>query len=380
MTGMTGMTLPAAGEGTEFEALQQALAGSRHLGAGVRMQQLVAGGHARLPLPGQGATLQRWRALAEVSRHDLSLAKLYEGHTDAVAILRELHAPDGVAGSGAESLWGTWASEAPGGRVTFAEEDRSGDSGASGPDPRPAGAADLGHADVRTVWITGTKAWCSGAEHASHALLTAWRTDGRGPQLVAVDLLQPGVTVSTQAWRAIGMADSASAEVTFQHVRAVRVGDEGDYLNRPGFWHGGAGIAACWWGGALALGHALQAAVANAPAAQRTPFRLAALGRVDVALGATAALLKDTADWIDRQPADDAFAPALRARQAAEACARRVLDETGRALGATPFCRDADFARMSADLPVFIRQSHADRDDAALGERLATQEGTPWSL
>jgi len=367
------MTPQVPGDFTDIEALRHALAGSRHLGAGVRMQQLVAGGHARLPLPGQGATLQRWRALAEVSRHDLSLAKLYEGHTDAIAILRELQAPDGVAGSGADALWGTWASEAPGERVTFTERCPGGDGG--GPADGDAHAL-----HGQAVWLSGTKAWCSGAEHATHALLTAWRPDGRGPQLVAVDLLQPGVTVSTQAWRAIGMADSASADVTFQQVRAVAVGGEGDYLHRPGFWHGGAGIAACWWGGALALGRVLQAAVAQAPPAQRTPFRLAALGRVDVALGATAALLKDTADCIDRQPAADAFAFALRARQAAEACARRVLDDTGRALGATPLCRDADFARMAADLPVFIRQSHADRDDAALGERLATQEGAPWTL
>lgn len=349
-----------------FDALQAALAGSRHLGAGVRMQQLAGGGCALLPQPGQGHTLQRWRALAEVARHDLSLVKLYEGHTDALAILRELQAPEQVAGSDADSLWGTWAAEAPGERVTLLP------AGGQGAIPADGHAAE--------VLLTGTKPWCSGAEHASHALLTAWHPDGRGPQLVAVDLLQPGVTVSTHHWRAIGMADSASADVSFQQVRAVCVGGEGDYLRRPGFWHGGAGIAACWWGGALALGESLHRAVVPSTAAPPHPFRLAALGRVDVALGTTRALLHEAADWIDAHPAEDAFRVALRVRQAAEACARQVLDEAGRSLGATPFCRDADFARRAADLPVFIRQSHADRDDAALGERLASQEQSPWSL
>ncbi len=350
--------------------LRRALADGSRRCPGVRMRQLVAAGLGALPQPAQGRTLERWRALAEVAHHDLSLAKLYEGHADALAILHELRAPAGIAGSGAQSLWCTWASEPPGERVMLQAE---------------------GGQDAGSVRLSGTKAWCSGAEHATHALLTAWWPEGRGPQLVAVDLLQPGISVSTQRWRAIGMADSSSGDVSFQQARGVLVGGVGDYLERPGFWQGGAGIAACWWGGARSLGAALHAAVAQAPAALRTPFRLAALGRVDVALGATAALLQQAAAWIDAHPQHDAQRVALRARQAAEACARRVLDETGRSLGATPFCRDADFARMAADLPVFIRQSHAERDDAALGERVAAlprddeqaddeKEAPPWSL
>lgn len=350
---------------TTLPALKHALADGRRLSPGVRMQQLVAAGHAQLPLPAQGRTLERWQALAEVAHHDLSLAKLYEGHADALAILSELRAPQDIVGSHAQSMWCTWAAEPPGERVTL-QADADGGAG--------------------TVRLAGTKPWCSGAEHATHALLTAWWPDGRGPQLVAVDLLQTGISVSTQRWRAIGMADSSSGDVSFHQARGVLVGGVGDYLSRPGFWQGGAGIAACWWGGARALGGALHAAVAQSPAALRTPFRLAALGRVDVALGATAALLQQAAAWIDAHPKDDALRAALRARQAAEACARRVLDDVGRALGATPFCRDADFARRAADLPVFIRQSHAERDDATLGERVAAlpqnhdEETLPWSL
>ena len=56
-----------------------------------------------------------------------------------------------------------------------------------------------------------------------------------------------------------------------------------------------------------------------------------------------------------------------------------MLDEAGRALGAGAFCRDAKFARAAADLPVFIRQSHAEHDFAALGERTA-EALQPWAL
>jgi hypothetical protein len=97
-------------------------------------------------------------------------------------------------------------------------------------------------------------------------------------------------------------------------------------------------------------------------------------------LTSTAVLLRECAAWIDTHPRADASAVALRARLAAEHTATTVLDEVGRALGATPFCRDARFARMAADLPVFIRQSHAERDLAALGEQVLDAGATPWSL
>ena len=68
--------------------LQQALAGCQEEAPATVLRQLVAQGLDTLPLPGRGKTLARWQALASVGAHDLSLAKLYEGHTDALAILR----------------------------------------------------------------------------------------------------------------------------------------------------------------------------------------------------------------------------------------------------------------------------------------------------
>ncbi len=321
------------------------------------LDRLIAAGLDRLPLPAQGSTLLRWQALAAVAAHDLSLAKLYEGHTDALATLDELgHAA--LAGAGAS--WGVWAAEAPQGRTRM-----------------------VGTAGER-VTLSGDKFWCSGAASATHALLTAWcDADTSRPQLVAVDLRQPGIRVSTSAWHALGMAGSASLDVNFSQVEGHCVGRPGDYLARPGFWQGGAGIAACWYGGAMALAGALRRQVQRdtAGALHRSAgFRYAALGRVDVAMGSTAALLRECADWIDAHPQADAALVAGRARLAAEACAATVLDTVGRALGAAPFCRDAAFARAAADLQVFTRQSHAERDLAALGERVAKQASNTWLL
>ena len=356
-----------AGRSDQLAALRRALAEFDATAPAAQvLEQLIRYGLDQLPQPGGGATLARWQALALVAEFDLSLAKLYEGHTDALAIHHEL---DAALASPAAAAWGVWAAESPTARAVI----------------------DAGR-------LYGQKAWCSGAASGSHALLTAWPREAHGgsgrvsaqdrdqdrarcgPQLVSVALAQPGVRISREAWQAVGMSGSASLDVAFDGAEMTLVGRPGDYLARPGFWHGGAGIAACWYGGARALATTLRTALEQTSAAARNPFRLAALGKVDVALSCTAAALREAAAWIDAHPVDDACAVAQRVRLAAERCAAQVLDETGRALGATPFCRDARFARCAADLPVFVRQSHAERDCAALGEHLIATREALWTL
>ena len=309
----------------------------------------------QIPFPGEGATLKRWQVLSQIASHDLSLVKLFEGHADALAIRHELAAPLSTA---PDALWAIWASESPNGRVLIS-----------------AGTDEPG----ATVRVSGRKLWCSGAREVTHALITAWRRDGGGPLLVAIDLAQAGVMVDEAGWQAIGMADSGSFDVHFEGATGHIIGRSGDYVARRGFMQGGAGIAACWYGGATAIAAVLRHAVAGTPAGS-FPFRRVALGRVDVALKHTAALLREAADWIDAHPRADASIQALRVRQCADACATLVLDEVGRALGATPFCRDPAFARMAVDLPVFVRQNLAERDLLVLGERVAADPESSWSL
>ena len=54
---------------------------------GAALKALQAEGLDRLPLPGSGQTLERFSRLAQVAGHDLRLCKLFEGHTDALAII-----------------------------------------------------------------------------------------------------------------------------------------------------------------------------------------------------------------------------------------------------------------------------------------------------
>lgn len=318
-------------------------------GCALSLAHLVEAGVDRLPMPGAGDTSGRWRVLASVAAHDLSLVKLFEGHTDALAIQTELHAPTPAPGS----RWGTWCAEPPDARLALAPD---------GPAPQAR--------------LTGTKAWCSGAASLTHAVVSCWNSAGE-PCLAGVALEQDGVAVTAEGWQAIGMAASHSVDVRFEGAQAVQIGAPGDYVRRPGFWHGGAGIAACWWGGAFGIARMVRALAGPAPDAHR----LAHLGAIDVALAGGAALLRESAAWIDAQPQANAHGVALRARLAVEHAAGEVMLHAGRALGAGPLCRNARFARAMADLPVFLRQSHAERDLAALGGCVLNEtQGTSWSL
>ncbi len=321
---------------------------------GDMLNALVERGYDRLPLPSHGQTVARWRALAAVAACDLGLVKLFEGHTDALAILAELKGPVPQA----HSRWAVWAAEPPDARVS---------------------ATQTGDAQL---CLSGTKAWCSGAGVVTHALITAW-LDGE-PVLAAVAMAQASIAIDTSKWQAIGMQATASADVSFDHTSATRVGTAHAYVRRPGFWHGGAGIAACWYGAAAQIGAMLRdASVQHADA-----HRLAHLGAVDVALTGAAAVLRETAAYIDANPHVDAQREAMRARLAVEAAATAVMHHATRTLGAGPLCRNARFARALADLPVFLRQSHAERDLAGLGELTVkaatgaspTAGGTPWTL
>lgn len=300
-----------------------------------------------LPLPGHGRTLERWRALARVAGCDLGLAKLYEGHTDALAVLAEC----GAAQHAHDGIWGMWAAEPPDARAHIVAR------------------------DGERVQLQGRKAWCSGALQIDRALLTAWENDQ--PQLVAIELSHPSQRIQAEQWQAVGMASTASVTVEFDNSPGLAIGTPGQYLSRPGFWQGGAGIAACWYGAAEALAGYLREHC-NKP--RPDPHADAHLGAVDAALYGARAALRECAAWIDQHPQDDASFEVRRTRAQIEQAVEQVIQHVGRALGATPFCRSSHFARLSADLPVYLRQSHAERDLAELGQQVTSTPTGAWQL
>ncbi len=312
--------------------------------AAAAFRAAVDSGRLDMPLPGSGQTRERWAALALLAEEDLSLARLSEGHADAVAILAELDGPQLAQ----FSRWGVWAAHPPG--------------------------PDLEAIRAGGGWqVRGTKQYCSGARACTHALVTATAPDGMRLFAVPADDLAavPGT------WPATGMAGSDTLDVRFDNVPAEPVGPPRGYTDRPGFAHGGIGVAACWYGGARAIGRTLLSALSKR---ELGPHALAHLGAVDIGLQTAHAALDAAAAQIDADPDDherQGRGRALRVRALVEAVATDVIARVGRALGAGPLCHDESHGRAVADLTVYLRQHQAERNLAELGA-LVAQQGTSW--
>lgn len=294
--------------------------------------------------PGAGATIDRWAQLARWAAQDMAMCKILEAHYDALAILSDL---DQLAVAEPKSIWAVWAANAP-------------------------------HQQLRarhfgTAWaLTGSKPWCSGFDVASNALVTC--TTENGPALMAVASRDPSIHFDDGDWVGLGMRNVRTATATFAGTPATWIATATDYLDRPGFWHGGAGIAACWWGATAAVAETLRRTLRS-----DRPHAAAQLGNVQALVCSVSTLLRALATEID----DDAGSPhltgVLTVRLLANRAAAQTVQRVNDTLGPGPLCSDSAHAQRCADLLVWIRQHHSGTDEATLGT-LVSKRGEGWCL
>jgi hypothetical protein len=206
-------------------------------------------------------------------------------------------------------------------------------------------------------------------------LITAHTSDGR--RLFDIDLHHPSVDKQTWGWVSRGLADISSLAIELDGTPATPVGEPGWYLERPGFAWGGMGVAACWYGGVVGLGRRLWEA-----GRARDPDQVAlwSLGNVDLAIESCRLTLTEAAACVDggRAFGDAGVVLAERVRGVVAAAADTVITTVAHALGPGPLATDEDHARRVADLQVYVRQHHAERDLARLGGLLLAADGWPW--
>ncbi|MBB3157942.1 alkylation response protein AidB-like acyl-CoA dehydrogenase [Microbacterium proteolyticum] len=289
-----------------------------------------------------------WELLASVAARDVAAARVLEPHLDALTILGEAAASGFAIEVDATGTWGVFAAEGPGMRLEA-------------------------RLDAGTWTLHGTKPWCSLAADLDRALVTAWIDDERR-QLFALDLRDATVTARPGPWHARGLDRVVSAPIDVAGARAVPVGDAGWYLRRPGFAHGGVGVAACWWGGAMPLRGALAAAAARDRADQVSRVHL---GRADTALWAARAVLVETARAFDAGGTASEGLRAARARTVVADAVETTISQAAHALGPSPLVADEAHARRVSDLQVYVRQHHGDRDLARIGGDVA-RGGAAW--
>jgi hypothetical protein len=175
---------------------------------------------AELPLPGHGQTARRWAVLAAVAEQNLTVARVLEAHSDALAILAEAGAP---APSG---TWGVFAAEAQPHRLTATESAQDGQ-----------------------VNLTGVKPWCSLAGQLDCALVTAHGPGGR--QLYRVSCVSRPSPWTRPAWWPAG----CDRDQRGRAVDGTPGQPAGNLAVSVPAWArlGRYRVAACWLGGAAGL-------------------------------------------------------------------------------------------------------------------------------
>jgi polysaccharide deacetylase len=307
--------------------------------AGVPAATVPAGRPA--PPPGE-----EWALVRRVARADGSVARILDGHFNAVERVALL-APEPLRTEELEAV--------------AAGERRLGVWGA---DPLPAEGAPASIGGPRgDRRMSGEKVFCSGAGGIDRALVTARDRAGR-PLLALVDL-SDGVAIDRTWYRGSGLRTAESHRVRFDGARVLAVlGAPGELVREPWFSRDAIRTAACWAGIADRAADAALAALAERPAAG--DLEALAAGRI---LGAVATIDR----WLDaatREAADpeaDLRATSVQLRAAVADACRAIVDEATRAAGSRPLVAGGHLDRCRRDLDLFLLQHRLDPMVARLG-------------
>jgi alkylation response protein AidB-like acyl-CoA dehydrogenase len=289
-----------------------------------------------------------FRILAAVGRGDLSVARIFEGHVNALLLIRlfgseaQLEHHASLASSG--ELYGIWNTDVPGEAVAL--EDGI---------------------------LRGRKNFASGVEGINHALVTAQTPQGR--QLVIVPTA--GLEIDRSWWHPLGMRASGSHVVYFQSTVSTDqqlLGTPGDYLKEPWFSGGAIRFAAAHVGGMHAI---LDVVVAHLKKAKRAenPHQQHRLGEMGIRVGAAYSWLDHAAkQWsaIGSVSDNEVIASLSAARLAIERSALDVLELAERSVGAAGMLAPHALERLIRDLRTYLRQPNPDAALATVGAAVAS--------
>ncbi len=295
------------------------------------------------------------RRLAEVGRGDLPVGRIYEGHVNALALMRR-HGTrdqrlrfDALASDG--HLFGVWNTDKPDAPLTM-ENGR----------------------------LRGVKTYASGVDGLSHAIVTLAEPAGR--RMLVVPLA--GLPVDRTWWKPSGMRASGSHVVDFTGTVVtpdMMLGAPDAYLEAPWFFAGAIRFVAVQVGGMHAV---FDAAVDHLKATGRIgdPYQAHRTARMGTAVeGGYGWLDRTAAEWAavaeGRAPPDALVATANAARGAVEAAALQTLEEAERGVGAAGLIAPHPLERLMRDLRTYLRQPNPDGALASLGAAIADGRWQP---
>jgi alkylation response protein AidB-like acyl-CoA dehydrogenase len=337
---------------TEAIARRAADADAGNIDLGQDIKALRDAGYLIAPLPAPagghdwGLASETARPLSDflraLGRANLSVARLYEGHVNAVKLIW---------------LYGTRRQQSD-----LFEKVRCGSAflgvwGADGPEP--VTILDEDHED-RTR-LSGCKRFASGLGLVSNAIVTArWK---EGSQLLVLGVDDPA-RMDPSTWRTAGMRATHSGSFDFNGMildETSFIGSPNDYQREPHFEGGVWRYAAAHVGGMEALAETVRNAISER-GQEDDPHQLERLARLAMLCEAGRRFVESAASGAEAKGAgEDTVAVVLLAREFVERSALEVMQIADRSLGTAAFLDGHPADRIRRDLGFFLRQAALDQ-------------------
>jgi alkylation response protein AidB-like acyl-CoA dehydrogenase len=295
------------------------------------------------------ATATLVTVLQSLGAAHLALARLYEGHVNAFALL--------------------WRHGYPGQRRRLVAYVREGGLLAVWNAPSPRGPLRIVDGAVGQV-LAGEKIYASGAGHVARPLVTA--TDAHGHLL----MLWPDAShasVDLTGWQVHGMRASLTGTVTFDGIAVAaddRFGAHDDYHAQPAFSAGAWRFLAAQLGAAGELHDLTRQALLDAGRVA-DPHQRARLADAAIAIEGARLLVGEAAARAEAgdgtQPVAAVVAYVGMARLAVERTALDVIELAQRSVGLRAMMQASPMERVMRDLATYLRQPVPDaiRDGVA---------------
>lgn len=288
-------------------------------------------------------------ALRKVGRANLSLARLFEGHMNAVKLVH-LHGCDELKADAFEAVangtllgvWGADVSDNPVGRTDGTEG----------------------------VSLRGTKQFASGLGLVGRAVITVSTDQGTELWLTPVDDF---ARADPATWRMGGMRATRSGRYDFSGVllgRFCRLGEPDAYYTEPHFEGGIWRYCAAHLGAAENLYEAMRDALITRDRTE-DPHQQRRIAESAIALETMRLWIMRAACAVEADGAHpDKAALSLLAREVTEENCLIVMDRVERALGTAAYIEGSRVERTSRDLRLFLRQAAPDAKRAKAAEHL----------
>ena len=329
------------------------------------MNTLRKEGFLATTLPGreldgsEPTTAKLLQLLKLIGRGNLSVGRIYEGHVNAIELIRLYGRPEQqerwYADVEAGHLFGVWNTEMRDGVHLHGES-------------TPAQGVQLG-------LLKGSKSFCSGSTHVTRPVITGTYhgADGAklGWQMLIPHLDELELPVDVSFWTPLGMQNSVSHKIDFTGTpfyEGQLLGSADDYGIQPHFSGGAIRFAAVHLGGAEAL---VDATVAF----------LRRVGRTDdchqrTRLGKMAILVESGNQWLQRaghihdtcQDAERVITMANMTRTAIADICTECLQLAERSVGSRGLMHPGALARLHTDLSMYLRQPAPDATLEQVGD------------